>query len=714
MMPKKIDISKAQHIIALDPISYKELKKYEDAQNGDEEAKAEIQRGNAVLEMISKSLSSQGQEKAQRLAFEVDPDKNYSGYASLYRAKTDLTPDHILKRITGPQGDELVCQILQARANIISSYGRPRTSRFSIGFDFEEMKSSAKKDTEQDQNALQAQMDAARELLWNCGHEGLEEDYHPNLSQFLKMITRDGLTFGRFAVEYIWKTDAKTGKKSVHSFRPVDSGTIYRVMPYAEHDQTTRTNALRILQKLKNEKFEIENYKKDEYRWAQVIQGVPRQGFTEEELVVYNMFPVTNVEYNGYPITPIDQAIHAITTHINITMHNKLYFQNGRAARGMLVFKSDSLDEGAIQKIRLQFHQSINSVQNSWRMPVFGIGTEDEVSWQSIDIQGRDAEFQYMTDNNARVILSAFLVSPEELPGYSHLARGTNSQALSESDNEWKLTAARDVGLRPLLYDIQDFLNTHVLAVFFPELAKTHQLVLTGLDKDSPEKEATRLQQDIGIHMTYDEVMDQVEKDRIGKELGGELPLNPQFQQILQGYFTVGEVLENFCGRKGAAADPRFNYYRDPFWFQWQQILLQKAQMAMQAQMQMQQQQQQAAMAAQGIQPPGQDDGQGGGQEGPPEEDVSKMELLPVIQMLPANAKPEEIRKVEADNAARLKGWQQKSWESLQKRIKNNHNEISKMILARHSEITKKRMKEWEDESRQAVKKIGDTLKGIK
>ena len=90
------------------------------------------------------------------------------------------------------------------------------------------------------------------------------------------------------------------------------------------------------------------------------------------------------------------------------------------------------------------------------------------------------------------------------------------------------------------------------------------------------------------------------------------------------------------------------------------------------------------------------------------------MELLPVIELPKPGATPEEIKKTEEANASRLKNWQDKSWENLQKRFKTNHNEMTKMILARHAEITGKRMKEWEDESRQAVKKIADTLKGLK
>jgi hypothetical protein len=441
-----------------------------------------------------------------------------------------------------------------------------------------------------------------------------------------------------------------------------------------------------MLSQLKNEKLSVEKYKKDEYRWVQVIEGRPVQAFTEDELLVYNLYPTTTVEYNGYPLTPIDQALNAITTHINITLHNRLYFQHGRAARGMLVFKSDSIDESTVQKIRLQFHQSINSAQNSWRMPVFAVGPEDDVTWQSIDTSGRDAEFQYLMDNNARVILSAFQMSPDELPGYSHLSRGTNTQALSESDNEWKLTASRDVGLRPLLYDIQDFLNGDILPLVDKDLAKSYKIILAGLDKDSPEKEATRLQQDMPIHMTYNEVMTQVEKNEIPKELGGEFPLNPQFQQVIQSYLTVGEILENFFGRKGAASDPRYQWYQNPLWMQYQQMLLQKAQVAMQQQMQMEQQMQQQAMQQQQI-AAGQDPNAAPGEEG--------------------GDQPEGEQPPESEIAQKS---QYVDYQNLAKATANNHNELTKALLKRHKELVIRHMEQWKQDSKKSLEAIKKKL----
>lgn len=713
-----------QQIVALDINAHNALKKEQadrEAQNKAADAGEGFEKAEdgSVLGLILKTIRQQSamsaEKTAERMAFEVDPKANYSGTMGLYKLKQGLTPDHIIKRITGPGGDELVNQILQARSNHVGSFGRPRTDRFSMGFEFQDMDKNAKR-SEEDARKIQEKIDAAKKVLWRCGKGSLDDELNQvNLSQFFKLITRDGLAYGRLACERVWKKNLQTGKSELYAWRASDAGTMYKILPQKEKDQSLRAEAIRQLAQLKNKKIDIERYKKDEYRYVQVIEGKPEQTFTEDEMVVYNLYPTTNIEYNGYPLTPIDQALNAITTHINITVHNKLYFQHGRAAKGMLILKSDSVDDAAVQRIRLQFHQSINSVQNSWRMPVFGVGTEDELTWQGIDTAGRDAEFQYLMDNNARVILSSFQMSPEELPGYAHLARGTNTQALSESDNEWKLTAARDVGLRPLLQDIQDFMNTHILPFVDAELAKTHQIILTGLEKDSPEKENTRLQQDQAVHMTYNEVMKQVEKNPIPAELGGDFPLNPQMQAVFDKYVPVGVILENLFKQKGAAQDPRYQYIRDPFWFQQQQIVMQKAQIAMQQEMMAQQQAQQQAMTAQG----GGNPEEGGDGEGNPEEGGTDGQEQGK-EDASSNFPPEQTSKAEKavdqvkDIAEKNIQWAAANYQVLEKAIKNNHDIITKRLLRRHNELVDAQMEKFKRESKKAVSDMSKALKDKK
>jgi hypothetical protein len=432
------------------------------------------------------------------------------------------------------------------------------------------------------------------------------------------MTGRNAVTVGRIAVEVVYALNVETGKMEFHRFRPIDAGTIYFAAPYKEEGDAVREEARHMLESLKNKDFKKEKTQPGEYAWIQVVEGTPRQAFTADECLVHNFYPVNDVELDGYPLTPIDTAIADITTHINITTHNKLYFQAGRASRGMLIIKSDDVDERVLQQIKQQFNASINSVANAWRMPVFGVGKDDDIAWTPIDTGTRDMEFQYLSDTNARVILSAFQMSPEELPGYAHLSRGTNNQALSESNNEYKLEAHRDVGLRPLVSNFEDFVNSKLLPLIDPELARVCTVKFVGLDAETPEKEAIRITQDSTLHMTFNEVLQTVEKEPVGMDFGGEIPLNPAYQQLLDKYFTVGQILERFCGVVGAGAKPELAYMRDPFWFQMQQIQQQAQQMQAQAQQQAMQPQQP------GGPPPG--DGQQAAQPPPQEQSQAPAE----------------------------------------------------------------------------------------
>jgi hypothetical protein len=287
---------------------------------------------------------------------------------------------------------------------------------------------------------------------------------------------------------------------------------------------------------------------------------------------------------NGYPVSPLDTVVSSVTTHISIDAYKKLYFQNGRATRGMLVIKSDEVDETVLNSVKLQFNASINSVSNSFRTPIFGMGKEDSVDWLPFSGEGmHDDAFQFMYDQIARNIMSAFSMSPDELPGYSHLSRGTNSQTLSESNNEFKLTAARDTGLRPLLLKLQTFFNQLLFPIIDPLLAKVCEIKFCGLDAQSKEQEATRLQQDMPTHMNYDEVLHQVDKDPVGSHLGGTVPFNERYQLILDKYKNVGDIMGTFMEDAGAFVDPLLRYKRDPFHLQWLQLVAQVNPNAVQA-----------------------------------------------------------------------------------------------------------------------------------
>jgi hypothetical protein len=548
-----------------------------DGDDREEFAKAEEDKGNWTLEKSLQGILNGGKRSIERLAFETDP--SHSNFNTIFKPKVRGVPDTFLKRIAIQ--DDLVAAIVRAREMQIGSFGRPRPTRFSTGYDIEPNAGVLDKMTDAQKEELHRRIELAIYRFSTCGDtDGLTKKEQMSFAQYLQMSARNAVILGRIATEVIRVPNVHGSDERFHHFRPVDVGTIYHAAPQRDAQQQIREQARRLLEQIKDRQIEPERFVNDEYAWIQVIENTPREAFTEEELLVYTFDQILDVESDGYPITPIDTMINAVTTHLNITKHNQIYFQTGRASRGMLVFRSDDVDENTLARVKQQFQASINSVNNAWRMPVFAVSTDDEITWEPIDNSSRDMEFQYLTDMNARVILSAFLMSPDELPGWAYLSRGTSNQALSESNNEYRLEAARDIGIRPLLMKFEDFVNHALFPLIDAQLAKLCRFKLVGLDADTEEKESIRLQQDMPVHMTYNEVMQKVEKKPIPKQFGGDFPLNPQLQSIMDKYVPVGLIMEHFLGMEGASKDPDLQYRRDPFYFQQLQLKLQSQQAA--------------------------------------------------------------------------------------------------------------------------------------
>jgi hypothetical protein len=538
--------------------------------------KAEYETSSPLMQAV-KAASGLAAKKAPALAFTENPAPS-DNFLGLYKTKRRSLPDEVIKqvRIT----DHLVAAILRSRGNMMSLYGHLRKDRFDCGIEIDIKPEFYKILTPEQFEKVQQRIKRFEKLLMNCGHtDGLENQEQMTFSEYLETQTKNGIAFGRFATEVIYdrtKEPDEEGNYPFHRFRPTDVATILRAVRKGENvGNSLRISAIRALESITGEKINIDlrSLQEDKYAWLQIIDGVPRQAFTHEEMLVFNLFPSTDVEHNGYPICPLDTVVSSVTTHISIDAYKKLYFQNGRAAKGMLVIQSDEVDQATLDNMKLQFNASINNVSNSFRTPIFGIGKEDDVQWLSMQGEGLGDEFQFMYDQIARNILSAFGMSPDELPGYGHLSKGTNSQTLSESNNEFKMTAARDTGLRPLILKLQTFINQRLFPVIDPLLAKICEVRLAGLDSQNKEQETTRLQQDMAVHLTYDETLDEVDKEPIGAMSGGKFPFNERWQLLVDKYKNVGELTSVFMGDHAAIVDPILRYKRDPFHLQNMQLL---------------------------------------------------------------------------------------------------------------------------------------------
>jgi hypothetical protein len=541
----------------------------QEGQNEEVIKNAQMLNGSILSSMVKTAIGSADKKRpVPRLAFTEQPNQ-MDTYAGVFKIKRNLLPNSVIKQIRTQ--NFLIAGILRTRGNMMSMFGRTRADRFDIGLEID-VKAEFKEHIEPEQMVvIQERMDAVNKLLINCGsNEGLKDSQKMTLSQFFDVQTRNSLSFAFFTTEIIRDTD-----KKFHRFRPVDAGTIYRTVRKGESAQGIRNQSIKALENLAGERLEIKRVENDEYAYIQVVEGIPRQAFTEEEMILHNVIEPTDIEHNGYPVTILDTIINAVTTHTSIELYNKLYFQNGKAARGMLVIKSDEIDQSTIEDIKQQFNASINNVTNSFRTPIFGVSKADEVDWVSTQPNKKDGEFQYLSDFTSRNILMAFNISADELPSYGYLARATNSQTLSESNNEFKLTAARDSGIRPLILKFEDFINQRLLPLIDPELAQIAYVSLAGFDAETKQQESARLIQDTPLHYHYDELMEEVDKEQVGPHMAGKIPFNELYNTKVDGYVDMNVASMNFLDSPASFVDPILRYRRDPFWQQNIQTLMQ-------------------------------------------------------------------------------------------------------------------------------------------
>lgn len=415
----------------------------------------------ALTFAIKNAMGTAKKSSAPRIGFSEDPN-SVDHYMGVYKSKKKLLPDSVIKLIRVQ--NHLVASVLRARANTMSMFGHLKKDRFDVGIEVSIRPEYEEHVTPEQMVKIKDRIEKFKKILINCGHtDGLEEDERMSLSDFFYLQTMDGISLGRFATEIIYEEndngdpdDPKDRAHKFNRFRPVDAGTIYKTVKKGESAQSLRQSGLRLLEQVTGKKINIESFDKDEYAYVQAIESMPKQAFAADELIVHNLYPSNDIDHNGYPVTPIDTCISSITTHLSIDAYNKLYFQNGRAAKGILVIKSEELDQNTLNQLKQDFMASINNVGNSFRVPVFGVGKEDEVGWTPMVSSAGDGEFQFLYDAVARNILSTFSMSPDELPGYGHLSRGTNQQTLCLDLNTKILTKSGNLTLSEILSDEEE------------------------------------------------------------------------------------------------------------------------------------------------------------------------------------------------------------------------------------------------------------------
>lgn len=494
--------------------------------------------------------------------------------------------------------DWLVSAIIQARVDTLLRFARPEHRRHEMGFRF------IKKDHNAEYSKDEMQEIASLEdFIYNCGRkEGTPVEDRMLFGEFLKLVTRDALTFGHVAIEKV-----KTRKGGLHRIRPLPSENMYLInkrMSKEQIEQQDKAAQQTYKQPLSNNDPKTEqqvNVAENEYyKYVQVSYNQqPLNYFGDADLIFKNFNPQNFSDSNGYCYSPLELAIINITNHLNVENYNANFFTHGYAARGVLHLKG-TVTQAQLMNFRRQFYNTISGQQHAWRTPI--VAGLDEVQW--VPMSGSAKEMEYINFNNhlMRIVCAQFQIDPVEL-GLDYLVSANGKSPAQQSNNEYKIEYSRERGLYPILMFIEDMINSEVLPSIDPALSDKYKFIFTGYTDETPQTEIAQMQAEMTVWKSMNDLLIQSQKERI-KSPVADLPLNQAFWALVEKNMTKGEIRETFFGDKGASGRRELQYIPgDPAFMSWQQTLLaidqaKKQEAAMASQQAPEQQKHEAEMKA--------------------------------------------------------------------------------------------------------------------
>lgn len=499
-----------------------------------------------------------------RKAIVTDPFFTQQSQQTIFRYRLSRLSNKTLKDVS--LRDWLVSTILQNRVDTLVRFARPQSRKFDMGYRI------VKKNKESEHTPEEkVEIDNLQEFIYNCGRiQNTPDEDRMLFGDFIKMITRDALTFGNITVEKI-----KTRRGALHRFRPVPAESIFHINPNAPKAQVQdHIKAVKNTYQIKSDNdprkdYQVNDLQIDYYKYVQVsYDHRPLAVFGDEDLIFKLYNPQNFADGNGYCYSPVEMAIMNITNHMNTEHYNANFFTHGQAAKGILHLKG-TVTQSQMTAFRRQFYSLINGAQNAWRTPIVS-GLED-VQW--VPMAGGSKEMEYLNYNMhlMRAVCSQFQIDPMEL-GLDLLVTG--GRAANLQGHQTKIEFSREKGLYPLLMFIEDFVNANIIPAIDPEYSRKYKFQFEGYTDETPQTEIALLQAEMTVNKTMNDLLSSARKEHIKHPIA-DLPMNAAFWGMVEKNMTRGEIRELFLGDKGASKKKELQYIpADPAFLSWQQMLL--------------------------------------------------------------------------------------------------------------------------------------------
>lgn len=511
-----------------------------------------------------------------RKAFITDPFLEVSSSQGAYRAKFTRLSNRMLRESS--IRDTIISAIIRHRRTQIEAFCSIPHTRFDTGFTL------VRRDGKDLEDADFEEVSKMMSWLYHCGDlDQTPNDDKTTMATQFGMMCQDALTFGHISME---KVRDRTGE-GLQRFRHVAAESVFHATDQMS-DEALKNLANAQLQGLRAHREGTVAPDKGNIKYLQVIDGKEVAAFSDATMIFKVFQPPSFVDNNGYSMSLVEACILSITRHLQAENYNSLFFTHGFAARGLLHLKGN-VSQQNLQMFRNQFNSVINGNNNSWRTPI--VAGLDDVQWIPLAGSQRDMEYIQYTDHLIRTICAQAQIDPTEI-GFEYLSRGTQQSTLNSPNNEWKLEASAERGLVPLLRFFEDLVNHDLMPEISPKLANKYLFKFLGLQTENKQQEITRLQAEQTVHATMNDLLRQVKKKPLAPDVGGDVPLNQLWWNMVKECMTVGEIRKYFFGDEKALEAEELRYIPSQLFIAWQAQLQAKSQ----AKVQMKQQSDQAKL----------------------------------------------------------------------------------------------------------------------
>lgn len=370
----------------------------------------------------------------------------------------------------------------------IKPFFKPVTSRNERGFIIH------KKFETQISKKIDKEAEKIRDFI--CATGNYEDPSRDDFVKFGIKLLRDELTLDQIATEIQYN---KKGEPV--AFFAVDAATIERVIPEKE-DET-------------------------DFRYLQIVDGMPAAGYTNENMIFDFENPRTDIYHSMYGYSLVEQAVDLITSEINTFIYNAGNFTENRLPKGMLLLNDDA-NSDVIDEMEDYIAEIMSGGPlNQWRIPIIPSGSKEaKLEWKALNTN-REMEFQAWLDYLSSGVMALFGCSADELGIQSQ-----KSQAMFENGGSDRMAAAKSSLLGDILVFFESYMNK-IIAKINPE----YVLEFVGYEKDNPNTVADLDEKEVRTWKSINEKraekgLDPIDLNKI--ENPADLPMNVQLVQLFQ------------------------------------------------------------------------------------------------------------------------------------------------------------------------------------